>query len=213
MEQNISTKRRVLQISFVITMVLATLFTTRGQALAYVVLPFKWGVTTTYYDPHSLGSGWITIASGGRQQWNNVSPSPFNMQRNDSSTNDVYFGYVDGSGPGLAITGLYCGANWCSSAGQTVTRAVMAIENPPQSSPPVVWYVDSSCMVPSNAVDARGVLTHEFGHFATLSHSQSSNCTGSNPATMCAGIPAGTGGCAYRTLTSDDQSGLNAQYP
>ena len=205
MKQNTLIKRRLLQIGFVSFIVFSTLLTFNRQALAYVLFPWKWSGTTVNYDPHTMGSGWIQIASDGRQQWNNVSPSPFTMLRNDGSANDVTLQSIDGDGGTLGRTYLYCGANLCSAAGQTVTRAIIQFDTVG------IWHLDSSCMVPSNAFDARGVSAHEFGHFATISHTQSSNCSGTNPATMCGGIPRGS--CAYRSLNSDDQAGLNAQYP
>ncbi|GAB4578502.1 MAG: hypothetical protein Fur0022_12370 [Anaerolineales bacterium] len=202
-----SIQRHILQISFVSFIVFSTLLTFNRHAFAYVLFPWKWGSTFVQYDPHTMGAGWIGIASEGRQQWNNVSPSPFTISRNDSSSNDVFLGYVDGSGPKLGTTALWCGPSQpCNMVGQTVTMAVIILESTQ------VWHVDSNCMIPANAADARGVITHEFGHFSTLNHS-SSGCGGSDPATMCSSMPLGTGGCAYRTLKSDDQAGLNAQYP
>jgi hypothetical protein len=197
--------RYLLQLSFVSVIALVTLITINGQAHAGVY-GWKWGITTVNYDPHTMSSGWIQIASDGRQPWNNVTPSPFTMLRNDSSANDVYLQAIDGDGGYLALTYLYCGANICSQVGSTVTRALIRFDTIG------TWHLDSNCMVPTNAFDARGAAAHEFGHFATLSHS-SFGCGGSNPATMCATIPRGVLSCEYRSLTSDDQGYLNTQYP
>ena len=201
--------RYLLQFSFVSVIALITLTTINGQAYAGVY-GWKWGVTTVNYDPHTMDSGWIQIANEGRQPWNNVTPSPFTILRNDTSNNDIYLGYVDGPGAGtlLAITKLYCGPSICSQNGSTVTRGTIKIE------PTESWHLNDTCMIPANSYDARGVATHEFGHFATLSHS-TVGCGGSDPATMCSSIPPGPGSvaCAYRSLVSDDQANLNTQYP
>lgn len=168
--------------------------------------PWKWGVTTVNYDPHTMSSQWIQIASESRQTWNNVTPSPFNILRNDTSANDVYLQYIDGDGGVLGGTTSYCGASICSQAGQTVTRATTRYDTVG------TWHLDSNCMVPTNSFDARALATHEFGHFSSLGHS-TSGCGGSDPATMCSSLPRGVPSCAYRSLTSDDRSSLNAQYP
>ena len=68
------------------------------------------------------------------------------------------------------------------------------------------WHTDSSCMVPANSFDSRSIATHEFGHSAALRHSTAwGNPTMRSYSTR--------GDCDLRSLESDDQNGLNAQYP
>jgi len=177
-------------------------FLTIKVAFAYVVEPWKWPTNTVNYDAHLLNSQWVQAVDSARSAWNNVTPSPFAFNRNDTSANDLYM--IGLTGSTIAQEFTYCGASLCSVAGSTVTRTVIEFDNSNRT-----WHLATDCMVPSNANDARGVITHELGHSATLKHS---TC-GSDPTTMCGTIPTGVDSCAWRSLHQDDINGLNAQYP
>lgn len=199
MKLNAPTSKFFLQISFVILVATVTFVYSQKIVFAYVLLPYKWATNTVKYDPHSLPSGWITIASESRQPWNDVTPSPFTFLRDDTSNNDLYWNNIDGNGGTQAYVIPTCTPSPCA-AGGTVVRATMTIDSGD------AWYTGSSCMVPSTQFDGRDVGTHEFGHMATLAHS---TCP-AGP-TMCGASVRGS--CARRSLENDDRNGLNAQYP
>ena len=199
MEQKVVYFRRIVQVSFAILVAAVTFFISSRTAQAYVLFPWKWSTSSAVYDPHTMSATWITIASDGRTAWNNVSPSPWNISRNDTSANDVTYAPIDGAGGTLGGVGLYCSGVYCSVAGQTVTSAGMIFDNAEN------WHTSSNCMVPANQFDARSNSTHEFGHFSTLNHS------GVAAATMWGGLAPGN--CNQRSLETDDINGLNAQWP
>lgn len=188
-----------LQTGFVILVAIVAFSYSQKIVFAYVLDPWKWATNTVNYDPHLLPSGWITIASDSRLPWNNVTPSPFTFLKNDTSNNDLTWTFIDGNGGTQAGVTQTCSPSPCVG-GSTVIRATMRIDSGD------AWHTDISCMVPSTLFDSRDVVTHEFGHMATLRHS---TCP-AGP-TMCGFSVRGS--CARRSLDSDDQNGLNAQYP
>jgi len=165
---------------------------------SYLLKPFKWSSTSVQYDTHTFSGTWNQVASDSKQPWNNVSPSPFTFSQNNSSANDVYLAYIDGVGGTQAFTGYVCSPSCV--AGASIIRATIRFDSGES------WYTDSACVVPSTSFDSRSIGTHEFGHAAGLGHSSASG----NP-TMYAYSSLGT--CHLRSLETDDQNGLNAQYP
>ena len=64
---------------------------------AYDYSGCKWPTNNPVYDGHTLTSAWNTAVSNGRNQWTNVTPSPLNILRNDTSNNDVTLGSTGGT--------------------------------------------------------------------------------------------------------------------
>ena len=156
----------------------------------------KWPSNSTNYDAHTLSSGWANAVSFGRNQWINVTPSPFDIFRNDTSNNDVTLGTTPAGT--TAITVQSCSGGILSASDITFNNTLL-------------WYTGSGS--PGSSFDARSTATHEFGHHIGLNDTQSTYCPADNSlkATMCIGGYSGT--TFKRTLESDDRNVINAVYP
>ena len=176
---------------------LSLLAVTVPTAEAWVGLGPKWPSNTVRYDKAALPSNWGSVADFSAQQWTNVTPSPFTFVSDGSSSNDLTRGNIDGRGRTLATTTIYY-------SGSTITRFVMKFDTSEN------WYLGSGTPT-SSQVDGQSVGTHEFGHALGLGHAQSSYCSGSGSATMCAFYTMGT--TFMRSLETDDRNGINTLYP
>lgn len=169
------------------------------ETLAWVQLG-EWATHIAYFDAYTLTSTWVSIVDYGRNQWINVTPSPFDWLRNDGSDNDILYTPVDGVGNYFATTTVYliAGTN-------TITRIIMRFDSAEN------WYTGTG-YPGANQPDARSLASHEFGHASGLTHTQGVYCPGNSfDATMCANQAPGK--THARTLASDDINGLNAIYP
>jgi hypothetical protein len=100
------------------------------KARAYIPSGCKWPINNPVYDGHLLTSGWNTAFSNGRNQWNNVTPSPLNILRNDTSNNDIMVGYTGGKAGNTSRT----------CVGNTITDADITFNSAFTSNPG--WYTD-----------------------------------------------------------------------
>lgn len=167
---------------------------------AYVWSGQKWPTNTVYYDPSALSDTWKDVVSFGRQQWNDVTPSPLTFLRDDTSNNDVLMAVLEPADLGECQR---------YSSGGTITRMIIRFNSTKS------WATGIGT-VPAGQYDARGVAAHEFGHGAGFSHSKSTYCPGgeNDPNlwnTMCSGYSSGESW--KRTLTYNDKLGLNDVYP
>ena len=55
-----------------------------GLVSAWIVSTPKWSTNTVYYRANQLPADQQNRLSDGRNQWNNVSPSPMTLYRNDN---------------------------------------------------------------------------------------------------------------------------------
>ncbi|MCB0217319.1 MAG: matrixin family metalloprotease [Chloroflexi bacterium] len=175
-----------------------SLFLPARAALAWNPIGPTWPDPTATYDTHTLTSSWRGVADFGAQQWDLVSPSPWDWVSNPSSNNDIYTGRIDGRGRTLAVTYTYY-------QGSTITRSTIKFDSSER------WYLGSGNPA-GNQVDGRSVAAHEFGHALGLGHTGGGFCPGNaNNATLC---PAYTMGTIYiRSLEADDRNGVNSLYP
>ena len=205
MELNIPVSKKIfLRTGFVVLVAAITFTFLQKTAFAFVLDPWKWATNTVTYDPHLLPSTWITIANDSKQPWNDATPSPFTFVRDDASANDLIWSLIDGDGRTQARVFQTCTPSPCAG-GSTLVRATMQIDSND------TWHTNATCLpIPATRFDGRDVVTHEFGHMATLRHS---TCP-AGP-TMCGtSVRDGTSqSCARRTLQTDDLNGLNTQYP
>lgn len=160
----------------------------------------KWPTNSMLYKANSLPTAWQDAVSYARNQWINVSPSAFDIFRNDTSINEVTLGPTPNGTS--AITNWFC-------TGSTITEADVIFNFS------LTWYTGSGS--PGSSWDARSTATHEFGHVIGINHADSvpaGKCTNSDlnlRATMC--LNASAGQIYKRTLTSYDNSDINAIYP
>ncbi len=176
---------------------LGLLLVTVPTAHAWTGMGPKWPTNSNRYDKSGLPSNWQSVADFSALQWANVSPSPFTWVSDNSSTNDLTRGNIDGRGRTLATTTIYY-------SGSRITRFVMKFDTSEN------WYVGSGSPA-SGQADARSVGTHEFGHAHGQGHAQSQYCSGSGSATMCPYYTMGS--TTARTLEDDDRNGINTLYP
>lgn len=169
------------------------------KAQAYAYSGCKWPTNSPVYDGHALTSGWNTAVSNGRNQWNNVTSSPLNILRNDTSNNDVTVGN----------TGGLAGKTIRTCVNGTITDADIIFNAAFEPTPG--WYTGTGS--PGSKWDAWSVATHEFGHFIGFGEAQTEICGGSEDSrpTMCEGYSAGK--TYKRSLEFDDINGLNVVYP
>ncbi len=168
------------------------------EARAWVAWGPVWAQHNTTYDTSALSSSWRPVADFGAQQWTDVTNSDWTYNSDNSSSNDITVGSIDGSGGVLATTTIYF-------SGGIINRAVIKFDSSEN------WYLGTGAPGGSQ-MDGRSVASHEFGHALGLDHTQSGNCpSGSGRATMCASYPVGTS--YMRSLEADDQDGVSALYP
>jgi hypothetical protein len=108
----------------------------------------------------------------------------------------------------LAEVALYNSSGtqlWPSSTG-TIARFTMKFDNAES-------WTGSTAPPSSTQMDSVSVAVHEFGHVASIGHTQWWRCWGDpyDWPSMCSGIGQGT--VYFRYLETDDRNALNAKYP
>lgn len=179
-----------------------------GLGLAFLVVPTalawvksgQWGknnATYGYGGTYPAGE-WRQRVGNAAQTWNSVSTSSWWWTESLIGPEGLlnYYG-IDGPGNVLAgTTPSLCGSNYCGFQ-MTVDSAE-------------TWYTGTG--TPSSSQnDLLSLLVHEFGHALGLGHTNVS-CSGTSRPTMCAGWPGG-GLTFWRSLESDDQTGVSSLYP
>lgn len=189
-----SKKTTGIKIGLVVITLVIMLVSGISKTHAYSWSGCKWPTNYPVYDGHTLTSGWNNAVSNGRNQWNYVTPSPLTILRNDTSNNDVTFGY----------TGGYAGLTTRTCSSGTITDADIVFNSS------FTWYTGTGS--PGSSWDAWSVAAHELGHFLGFRHTQANLCTGSESTkpTMCDGYSAGK--TYKRSLEYDDKNGLNVIY-
>lgn len=109
--------RRGLYFTTVFSLAFVIAFGT-GIASAWIVSTPKWNTNTVYYRANQLPVDQQNRLSDARNQWNNVSPSPMTLYRNDNSYGiRVYDGWIDGQyGVAGLATRAYVGNTYISWA-------------------------------------------------------------------------------------------------
>jgi len=168
------------------------------EILAWQGLGPEWPTPTAKYDTQALSASWKSVADFGADQWDNVSPSPWDWVLDGTSNNDITTGGIDGKGKTLAVTTV-----WYS--GSNITRMTIKFDSAEK------WYLGSGTPG-STYIDGRSVSAHEFGHGLGVGHTQSSYCpSNSNRSTMCSSYIIGT--TWQRSLEADDRNAVNSLYP
>lgn len=190
---NFPKKFASLKIGLIVITLVVMLVSTIYQVYAYNPSGCTWPTNNPVYDGHVLSSGWNNAVSNGRNQWNNVTPSPLSILRDDTSNNEVTLG----------ATGGQAGTTTRTCVNGTITDADIVFNSS------FTWYTGTGS--PGSSWDAWSVATHEFGHHIGFEHTQGV-CGGSESTkpTMCSGYSAGK--TYKRSLEFDDKNGLNVIY-
>jgi len=159
----------------------------------------KWLSNSVRYRFHyTVPSSMFAPTHAGANAWTNVTPSSWAWIYDTTNGYFVKYGYVDGLGPALAVTGKII-------TGGNITWMEITIDNAE------LWHTGSG-IPPSNRYDLQSTMTHEFGHALGLLHTGYPYCpNNTSDATMCP--TQGLGAYHYRTLEGDDRNGVNSLYP